>query len=486
MAQKLKKTALMFGQVGQEPAKPTLSQFYGNVGAGQVGAVEKVGEGVRTEASKLPETFGVKYDESGKPAYTTTPSDVTSAFKPSVAITTTTSPVAIRPEAEYKDSAAAAADVAAAQKSAETLGTEQAIAETKLGESAAEAQRKAGEISAELQKRLTEGKLGERRAPSELEKQAQDYRNVLTGTPGTSNVAAVANLMKFYDMGKYGALESGLRQGETSLARQQAGVTEAGMETAESARAGTVEGFRTGAEQGYKDVQNLINTEKNTQLENIRKFYGDKIDAAKKAGADAETIRAAKQEAEDKAADVNISTTFKEITNNPATNINNVLNAIGGRAGDNWLNTRGTEVLTPIKSKVDNLVDRANQINASAVIPREEKQSQLNLIKEQINELKGEAAGQLTAFLGDTNTRPGDALDAAEQIMAAGLIDSLSENQKNLIKDRIKKDLHIEMFNKNKLSSPDKLMNIYRAFGGTDNLIEPAMKKHLKTYYSRS
>lgn len=460
MAQKLKKASLMFGQAGQEPAKPTLSGFYGGVGAGQTGAIRDVTKGVEEETKKLPGAFGIAYDDAGKAAFTPGTAEAPSVFKPSVTLPAPAAAPTAPPTFKTSEEAAKAAE--AAGKKVEDLETERKEKETELGKSTETALTKAGEVSTEQQKKLTEGKLGERREASELEKQAADYRNVLTGTPATSNIGAVANLMKFYDMSKYGALESGLRQGETALARQEAGATQAAMETAEGARAGAVEGFKTGAQQAYEQAQKLIGEEKTSQLGKIGEYYKGAKEAAGAEKATAETEQKRLAGEEETKAKTEFDTLSNEIVKNPAANVGNILKSISGRSGDNWLNTQGNKVLGPIKAEVDALTDRANQIIASTVIPREEKTAQLNVIKKQMNEYKGKIAGELAAFLGDTNTSADDALDAAEQIMAAGLIDTLSDEQKNIIKSRIEKDV----YNRGDQGTIDKLMKIYKAFGG--------------------
>lgn len=144
-----------------------------------------------------------------------------------------------------------------------------------------------------------------------------------------------------------------------------------------------------------------------------------------------------------------LGTSVKQLTSA----LEQTLQDLSGRAGDNWLRNRGTEVLVPLKSKASSIAMEA----ALGSITKAEA------IK-QIQELQAEMARQLAAFLGDVNTHPGDALDAAEQIVARGLIDKLSPEDKKMILNRIAKDLHVETKDKNKLSSVEKLSNIYRAF----------------------
>lgn len=315
MAQKLRKTALMFGQVAGAPPdqeKPTLSGFYGGVGAGQVGAVQQVGEGVRTETSKLPTTFGgvtETKDETGKvTGYKLGAGEAGAPFRATVARETdptkplgSTDVIATvddQGNITYKDKAGKVVEGTNAAKVGEVsttaaanvgaLQTAQTKEEAALQEASTKASQAAGETLKEQQARLTEGKLGVRREASELEKQAKDYRNVLIDTPGTTNVGAVASLMSrynpatgkmasFYDIKKYGGLESGLRQGEISLARQQAGGIEAGMETAEGARTGAIEEFKGATQENYDKLTKAIEQDKQDKLKSIKDYYAKQI-----------------------------------------------------------------------------------------------------------------------------------------------------------------------------------------------------------------
>ncbi len=134
-----------------------------------------------------------------------------------------------------------------------------------------------------------------------------------------------------------------------------------------------------------------------------------------------------------------------------------IVNQISGRAENNWLRRRGSEVFANIKSESRRIATDAGLGKIT-----------WDDAKAQIEGLKGRMAGELAAFLGDTNTEPGDALDAAELISANGLINSLSAGDRAMILKRIRKDLHINTYDKNRLSSPEKLQRIYNAFGGTE------------------
>ena len=315
MAQKLKKTALMFGQVAGAPPdqeKPTLSGFYGGVGAGQVGAVEEVGKGVQQQTAGLGKVFGdvtsTVDSTTGETRYTLGTGDTATPFKATVAreadptkplgSTDVIATVDDQGNITYKDKAGnkiegtTAANMGGISTTAAAnvgaLQTAQAKEEAAQQEASTKASEKAGETLKEQQARLTEGKLGVRREASELEKQAQDYRNVLIGTPGTTNVGAVASLMSrynpatgkmasFYDIKKYGGLESGLRQGEISLARQQAGGIEAGMETAEGARTGAIEEFKGATQENYDKLTKAIEQDKQDKLKSIKDYYAGQI-----------------------------------------------------------------------------------------------------------------------------------------------------------------------------------------------------------------
>lgn len=481
MGQRLKKAALMFGQVEQQP-RPTLSDFYRGVGESQAGAVQDITKGVQTKTGELAGKMGVQYGAEGGAELKASPFKSMvqetkgptgqAVVTPTGAQYTATGAVSAGPatETDYLQKLEEATKTAAeAKKKAEELEAAQKE-KTGAAETAGETLLKTGKEEFEKsQKALTEGKLGERREASELEKAAQDYRNILTTTPATSNIAAVSNLMRFYDP-KYATLESGLRQGEISLARQQAGATETGMRQAEAERAGAVGMFGKTAEQAYSDLKQKTQEEKQKTLEAIKAYYEPKIKAegetARVAANKKQEIEQAKEGFEQKEM-INAADNIKK---NPAVNVTNIINAISGRSANNWLNVRGNEVLRPIQQKIDELVNNAVAIQSDATKPYTDRKAAIEKINNEISEYRDKIAGELAAFLGDTNTQPGDALDAAEQIMANGLVDSLSNDQKRMIRDRIRADRHVEMKDRNKISSPEKLQRIYQAFGGTEDL----------------
>lgn len=454
MGRRLKKSSLFFGQTAQdqETPKPTLTGFYKGVGEGQVGAVQDVTKGVQETTEKLPGEFGIKYGAEGKTEF----ADKT-PFKPSVDIKTSVTPTAA-PDAGFTTSEQATKAAEQAEKNIEKIEEERKEAEAALGKSTGESLTKAGEASKTAQERLTEKKLGERREASELEKAAQDYRNILQTTPGTSNVATVANLMKFYDP-KYQSLESSLRQGEISLARQQAGTTEAAMQQAEGERAASVEGYKQTSTQAYEDTKKLIDKEKQDKLAKIEEFYGGLSKKEKESGATAGEKAKELKAIEDKAETDKFNTITDTLTKNETlSGLDKIIRAISGRASNNWLNTRGNEVLGKLKGEISGLVEDSIRIKNDPNLSIKERTKQLESINNSINGYRSRIAGELAAFLGDQNTQSGDALDAAEQIVNAGLINDLTPEQKKVIMDRL--------YWGQGPTVDEKRQKVYSAFGG--------------------
>ena len=112
-----------------------------------------------------------------------------------------------------------------------------------LDKALADTRKNATDIITEVNQRLGEKNLGQRRAPSEVEKQAENYQNIIASEPGTSNIKALANLSRFYDMSRYGAVESGIRQGEIALSRQEMLDEKEAMDTAEGARTAAIKNY---------------------------------------------------------------------------------------------------------------------------------------------------------------------------------------------------------------------------------------------------
>jgi hypothetical protein len=158
--------------------------------------------------------------------------------------------------------------------------------------------------------------------------------------------------------------------------------------------------------------------------------------------------------------------------------IDTILNAIKGRAGNNWLRNRGMEVISPLGPKLAGIQADLATILSMNLTPAK-KTEEIKKIDERITAVKAEVAGQLAAFLDDKGTRPGDALDAAELILATGLQASLPPQTISMIRERIESNKHVELFDKNNLSSGEKLQRIYAGFGGTRNLGEEAVQERL-------
>lgn len=170
---------------------------------------------------------------------------------------------------EWKDSGASAADYI-----------------NELNRKNAEA---AGEAAKEAQERLTEKKLGARGQQSELEKQASDYTNIIASEPGTSNIKALANLTKFYDMGKYGALESGIRQGELALARQEAQSDLAAQQSAESMRAAAISEYGKQSKELGGILQSEVEAANEAERKRVADYYKTGLETAEEEKGNLET-----------------------------------------------------------------------------------------------------------------------------------------------------------------------------------------------------
>lgn len=507
MGQRLKRSSLFFGQVagGQKPEqyKDTLSGFYGGVGAGQTGAVETLGQKVQEKTQGLAGTLGLTQTvDEQQPTKVTTTLAEDSQFRPSVdtskpipsavaggaatplPATTVTIPdkgtmsdedYLATLEKTFKDAGTSVEEWKASGKSAQDY----------LDKVLKDKQEAAGKAATEAQEQVTEKKLGARREASELEKQASMYQNVLATSPGTTNVEALASLSRFFDP-KYATLESGLRQGEMSLARQEAIGNVAAQQQAEQARAAAIGEYSKQAKELGRTLQEQVGKAGEAERQRLSEFYGKGLTEAEKTKADIEG-RIGKTKGDIESRDQGeFEKVSGEVSKDPTYGgLKNIIDAINGRAGDNWLRTQGNKVLEPIKQEMLSLVDEANQISANPNISTKERTARLNEVKGKIKAVRSKVAGQLAAFLGDTNTQPGDALDAAEQIMAGGFIDDLSPEQKAVIIARIEKQPHINTFDKNNLSSPEKLAKIYKAFGGAiseRDLIRAAYIKQNRIY----
>ena len=125
----------------------------------------------------------------------------------------------------------------------------------------------------DVNERITVGNLGKRGEQSEIEKEAENYQNIIANEPGTSNIAALANLSKFYDMSKYGALESGLRQGELALSRQDMIREKEAMDTAESARSAAVRDYGEQSKRLVGELEEGLTEQEKEQRKNLADYY---------------------------------------------------------------------------------------------------------------------------------------------------------------------------------------------------------------------
>jgi len=514
MAKRLDRSKLFFGQLagGQKPDdyKSTMSGFYGGVGKEQTGAVQKIGQGVEQATAGLAGNLGLTQtvDEGSPtkvnttltkggpfavtatpgqppPATPPTPGDVVSGGAGSDKIGgvggESAAPAAgapqppaapqqpsVPPKITIRDKKDGERDEDYLKYLSDTLtAAGSSVEEWKnSGEDAEEfinailkKNREAAEKSmSDAEKRLTEGKLGQRAQASELEKQAQSYQNVLASEPGTSNVKALAMLSQFYDP-KYLALESGLRQGEMALGRQEAVGNVEAMQRAEAARGAAISEYGKQSKELGQELMGKIGEQEESKRKEFKDFYKtgkEEAEAAEKsAGGKIKETEAAIE----KTAQEELTAVGKELKDDPTyTSLENIINAISGRDGKNWLNTRGNEVFRPIRQEMLSLSEKADVIAKDPQLSTKEKTKRLKEIKGKVKAVRGRMAGELAAFLGDTNTQSGDALDAAEQIVAAGLIDDLTTEQKMTIIGRLYSDQGPRQ--------DEKRQRIYSAFGG--------------------
>lgn len=307
MARRLKRSSLLLGQTQKPATTPSLAGYYKNVAAGQRGAVQEIGKGVEEKTRGLTGELGLtetvdkdtgkvstgmaddsKFDvtvagptPAKKEGDTETPETpggisvggekvagsptLSSAVVPTVPSQTTLKDADGNPLTGQSLVDALTTDQTAFQTALDALGTsitdwQNSGLEAKefLDKVLADTRKSATEIITEVNQRLGEKNLGQRRAPSEIEKQAQSYQNIIASEPGTSNIKALANLSRFYDMSKYGAVESGIRQGEMAMSRQEMLGEKEAMETAE--------GARTAAIKDYGEQSKLLTGELETQL----------------------------------------------------------------------------------------------------------------------------------------------------------------------------------------------------------------------------
>lgn len=492
MAKRLKSSNLLMGQVeaSRAPKQDTLAGFYSDVSRGQTGAIQKKA-GETTKATRgLAGELGLdqKIDDTTQQSTTT----LGTKFKPTVDTTTggektdipTTVATVSATAGDSTDLAALDADVASLTKYLDDLGItkkqwEALSAEKKqeLLDNIDKKRKEADEAITTAQKRLTEKKLGARGQASELEEEAKSYQNIIASEPGTSNIKALANLTKFYDMSKYGALESGIRQGELALARQEAQSDLAAQESAESQRSAAIAEYGKQSKELGQTLKTEFETAATDEEKKLKDFYAGKIGevddqtTAAQTALDTAKGKVAEQER------VQFDTEAKGITEDKGyEGIVNVLKAISGRGRNNWLNTQGHSVLDPLKQKMLTLRDDAQAIGDNVLLSTREKTAKLKELNKELKDLRGQVAQKLTEFLADglgpeKGTRPGDALDAAEMIVYGGFVNDLTPHQKDIIIRRLERDLHVITNDPNHNSSPEKLERIYRAVGGTKDII---------------
>ena len=304
MAKKYKRSSLVLGQVAQPATTPTLAGFYKNVAAGQRGAVEDIGEDVEKKTKGLTGELGLTETEdkdtgkistgigddskfrvavdsgdksiSGGPQPTSTTPTATSEA-PGFTLSTTKA-VAIPKKDDYADNPQGWLD--AVNKALTDLGSNiqewknsGKEAEDFLNELLKKNREAAQESIKNVNERMTVGNLGKRREQSEIEKQAQDYQNIIANEPGTSNIKALANLSKFYDMSRYGALESGLRQGELALSRQDMIREKEAMGTAESARSAAVRDYGEQSKRLTGELETGLTTQEEEERKKLADYY---------------------------------------------------------------------------------------------------------------------------------------------------------------------------------------------------------------------
>lgn len=146
-----------------------------------------------------------------------------------------------------------------------------------------------------------------------------------------------------------------------------------------------------------------------------------------------------------------------------------MINAINGRAEDNPLRINGNIRLKDfpvqlVQAQKDLVNVLADKLSAADQLKK------VTEIQKRISDIKFSMADSFAAFLADEGSLPGDALDAAEIILGTGLISVLPQATIKMIRDRIERDQHYNTWDKNHLSSVEKLQKIYEGFGGNKKL----------------
>jgi hypothetical protein len=471
MARRLKRSSLIFGQIQKPATTPSLAGYYKGVAAGRRGAVQEIGKGVEEKTRGLTGELGLTetvdadtgevstgMGDKFKATVTVPGADgkggsitggagtVQKGEKPSESKTlagpniTTTGTVRTTTGASSLDDLSN--DQEAFKKALETLGksisdweASGVDAKAYLDSLLANTRANANEVIKEVNQRLEEENLGQRREPSETEKQAQSYQNIIANEPGTSNIKALANLSKFYDMARYGAVESGIRQGELALSREEMQGEKEAMETAEGARSAAIKDY---GEQS-KRLTGELGTELTEQETEERKKLSEFFDTGKDTLTDEEKRLKGEQE--------NIG---KDITKKEEEEVNTLADSIAFTYKNSnpkyimdileqdfpegsHLRNRGKEVMQPLQTKLASLSDQIEQIKTNPNIDNKTKKKRLEELQTSMDDVRRSMAGELTAFLDDRNFRnkdPHQAMDAISFIKKAGLDRVMTEQQK--------------------------------------------------------
>ena len=194
---------------------------------------------------------------------------------------------------------------------------------------------------------------------------------------------------------------------------------------------------------------------------NITKITGDNISATKKALADT------KKSLEDQKVDAEKDVTRAQQVetkqlDSSYQNINKIVEDITGWGG--WIGEQGSKKLAPISETMKNLVADFREKESTFKTP-EERQDALVKLRSDIEVQKGNVAGELAAFLGDTNTNFWDAAKAAQTIIDNDLMAKLPESTKQVIKERMDREMIKLSVRRNK-GAYDWAGKLYIAFGG--------------------
>lgn len=473
MARRLKRSSLIFGQIQKPATTPSLAGYYKGVASGQTGAVKTLGKAVEEKTRGLGAELGIDetvdadtgevstgMGDKFKATVTVPGADgkggsitggsgtVKKGEKPSESKTlagpniTTTGTVRTTTGASSLDDLSN--DQEAFKKALETLGKSIADweasgvdAKAYLDSLLANTRANANEVIKEVNQRLEEENLGQRREEaSEIEKQAQNYQNIIANEPGTSNIKALANLSKYYDMARYGAVESGIRQGELALSRQEMQGEKEAMETAEGARSAAIKDY---GEQSKRLVGEL-GTELTEQETEERKKLSEFFDTGKDTLTDEEKRLKGEQENIGKDIIKKEEEAINDISNEVSrdyedSNLQSVLDNILELPEGRWLRDQGVARLQPLKSELANLADQIEQIKANPNIDNRTKAERLKTLKNDMNSVRQRAIGELLAFMDDENHMIKDPDGALQAISLIGgrsnLMKFITEDQKN-------------------------------------------------------